>query len=744
MASPGTKASKNPSGARLSCQGTRRAIVASDADISPREASPAAGDRGLTALMNPSAVAIVGASGDPTRIGGRAFKYYREFGFRGALYPVNSASPEVQGCKAYESLSAIPGGIDLAVIALPAPLVAGCLAEAAGKGAGAAIIFSSGFAETGVEGRQAQARLVALAKAKGMRLLGPNCLGMFDAETGHCPTFTSFLETGPALPGKLAFLTQSGAYGAHLLTLARRRGVGVRLWVSTGNEADIGLAECLDHAVEHPEIDAIVVYAESIRDGGHFLAALDRARAMGKPIAMIKVGRSRAGAAAAAAHTASFTGADDVFDAALRQYGVARAETTEDLLDLAYVMHRGHWPKGNRLGIFTVSGGAGVLMADAAERHGFDLPPLPAAAQAKLEALVPFGAARNPVDVTAQVSNDMDLLRAGLEVMLEHGGYDLVAAFLMSWPGSPSMGPRLRAALQATAARFPDRLVVLCAVAPPEILDAYERAGFLVFEDPSRLIAAMAAARDLVRRSGAGRRATGSLPGALAIPASAPDEVVAKRLLGSAGLAAPAEWLVTSAAEASYAAAAAGGPVALKIVSPDIPHKTDVGGVALELTTPKEAAAAHDAILRQVRSARPDARISGVLVTPMVEGVAELILGARMDPTFGPVVMVGFGGVLTEVVRDAALHIGPVDEAGALAMLRSLKAYPLLDGARGRPKADIEAAAVAIARFSLYAAANAGRFETIEINPLLVLPAGGGVLMLDAAIMPPSGAEPGR
>jgi acetate---CoA ligase (ADP-forming) len=692
----------------------------------------------IRCLLAPRSVAIVGASADPGRIGGRPVRYYREGGFTGRLYPINPNRTEIQGYPAFPSLDAVPDAIEFALLAIPAQQVPLALEQCARKGAKAAVVFSAGFAEIGAAGAALQAELAATAARHGIRVLGPNCLGLFNLRARHFPTFTSLLETERPLPGKVGLVTQSGAYGSHLLKLAAARRIGINTWVSTGNEADIDVAEIIEALAADPETGVIACYLEGVHSAPSFMRALAAAHAARKPVIVMKVGRSAVGAAAAASHTASLAGSDAVFDAALRGYGVERVETTEQMLDLAYAMSRTALPRGNRLGIVTISGGAGVMMADAAEREGLAVPPMPEPVQQRLLASNPLGTPRNPVDITAQAFNDFGLVRDHIAALLEDGGYDCAAAFFTMWPSSSTIGPKLQAALREGTKARGDRPFVLVIIAPPDILASYEAEGFLVFEDPSRAIATLGAMARLAARYAAPPRGTPpALPAAAEpVPPTAIGEAEAKRLLGAAGIPLLPERLVRSAAEAAAAFGALGGPVAMKIVSPDIAHKTEVGGVVLDVASAEQATAAYGEILAAVAAKAPGARIDGVLVAPMARDGVELIVGARNDPVFGPVVMVGIGGIFVEVLRDVALRIGAIDAAEAHRMLGELKGQALLAGARGRAAADLDAAAQAIAALSVYALANTGRFESIEINPLLVRAAGRGAVALDALIVP--------
>jgi acyl-CoA synthetase (NDP forming) len=690
----------------------------------------------LAPLLAPRSVAIFGASNDPDRISGRPLRYYKEAGYRGALYPINPNRAIVQGIRAYPDLASVPGPVEFALIAVPVPHAIAALEAAIAKGVRAAVVFTAGFAETGAAGRALQDRLAAIARAGGIRLCGPNCLGLFNLRVGHTATFGSYLEAGPQRPGPLGMVTQSGAFGTHLLALARRRGIGVGIWISTGNEADIQVADGISFLADDPETQAIACYMEAIKDRDRFAAAVARARENGKPVIAIKVGGSAIGAAAAVSHTASLAGSDALYDAAFRQWGVERARTPEDLVEIAYACTRGRLPRSRRLAVMTISGGAGVLMADAAERFGVDLAPLSPAAQAEVTGWVPFAAARNPVDLTAQPINEPILLDKAFDLLLGREGFPAVVAYLLALAASPKLGETVYNLVAGAARRYADRYIALAVIAGEEIRRRYEEAGVAVFEDPWRAVEAVAAAMRCAERLFEPPAPPPPVPGNLPpLPRRRIDEYEAKRILAMAGIPTPEERLVRSAQEAEAAAAALGERLVLKIVSPDIAHKTEIGGVVLDIPR-AQAAEAYERLMTTVAARAPRARRDGVLVSPMLTDGIETILGVQNDPVFGPVVMFGLGGVFVEVLRDVTFRIAPFGVAEARRMIGEIRGAALLEGVRGRPAGDLDALAAALSRLSVFAAAQAGHFTSIEINPLLVRPKGLGVAALDALILP--------
>jgi len=692
----------------------------------------------LTPLFRPRSVAIVGASDDVVRISGRPLRYLRESGFAGALLPVNPKRDKVQGLPAFPSITALPEAPDVALLAIPASHIPGAVAECAAHGVKSAVIFSSGFAETGAEGRRMQDEIRDTARAAGMRILGPNCLGVFNSEIGFYGTFASALDLGLPEAGGVAIASQSGAYSAHIAYLAQQRGLGVRYCVSTGNEADIEVGETLLWLARDPSVRVIMAYAEGLRESAAFIEALRTAHERRVPIVFMKVGRSEAGAAAIDSHTAALAGSDAVYDGLFRQYGVHRALTTDEQIDVAYACARGLYPRGRRLGIVTVSGGVGIQACDAAQRSGLEVPAMPETAQRELKALLPYAAVGNPVDVTAQALVDMTVLTRSLDTMLAECDYDALLGVFLTVPASRPFAAPLREAIAAGAREHRDRLIVMCMVADPDIVRSYEAMGFLVFEDSYRAVAAIAALADLQACFERGIAPPGTRTHAGATIGPEPlSEHDAKRVVEQAGIPCLPERLAHSAEDAERAAQGLGYPVALKIVSPDILHKTEIGGVLLDVADAAAVRAGYETLHRRAREAMPNARLDGVLVAPMApRGGVETILGARRDPTFGPVVMFGLGGIFVELLRDVAVRLAPVDLAEAHRMIREVKGHDLLGGVRGGPPCDVQALARALVQLSELAAAHADDVESIEVNPFLVLPGRAGAVALDAAIVP--------
>jgi acetate---CoA ligase (ADP-forming) len=689
---------------------------------------------GLECLLNPRSVAVVGASDDPLRIGGRPIAYMLSQGFGGRILPVNPGRAAVQGLPAYASVGALPEVPEVAIVAVAAKSAVDVVSDLAERGTAAAIVFSAGFAEAGPEGDAIQQRMVTAARLHGMRLLGPNSLGLVNPRNGFYGSFVSSVELGMPRPGRVAVISQSGAYGGHILAAATAGGIGLSACVMTGNESDITLGDIVRMMVNDADTDVIALYSEGIREAEGLVATLEAARLVRKPVVMMKVGRSAVGSAAAQSHTASIAGNDVVTDAVLTELGVVRAGTTEQLLDIARLATRRIYPVNNALGVITVSGGAGVIISDAAEDLGLPLPEMPADAQAHLKELLPFASPRNPVDVTAQFLNDLSLVGRFTETMVTQGGYPSVLGFFTYTCGAPSVAQRLREQLKPVRERHPDRLFVLSVQASPEQVRGYEDDGFCVFEDPSRAVVAIEAMGRFGRAFARAPLQTAPVVAAPALPNRTPSEADAKQLLAAAGIPSAPERACATAEAAAAAAREIGFPVVMKILSPDILHKSEIGGVLLDVAD--EAAVRHGfaTLVERAGNAMPQARIEGVLVARQLSGGVECILGIHRDPVFGPVAMFGLGGIFVEVMKDVVFHRCPFGDDVAERMIRSIKGAPLLLGARGRAPADIAALARMLSHLSAFAVAAGPRLQSIDLNPVFAMPQGEGAYAVDAVM----------
>lgn len=686
----------------------------------------------LDRFFHARSLAIVGASSDPDKLGGRPLRQCLELGFPGALLPVNPSSPTIQGVPAFASVEDLPDGIDCALIALPAKGVAGALEACARKGVPLAIVLSSGFAEHSEAGREAQERIFAKARAAGMRLVGPNSMGGISFERRISATFTSIGDhegrTWPPL-GAISIASQSGFIGSHLMGLLRDRGLGVAKWMATGNQADIDLADCIEHYARDEITRTIIVYLEGAGRPDALRAAFDLARSKGKPIIALKAGRTDLGARAVASHTASLIGGAQAYEAVFRRHGVHEARSLDEVVDLAAALDTGKTPKGGRLGVGTVSGGLGILLADAAAQNGFELPEMDAERQRTLREIHPLATTHNPVDV-----GSLGPFPAAAERLLDEG-YDALVFAIGHFGLLGAEMESFHDRLAALRAKHPETFVALVGCFTETWRRRFQQLELFVCEDPARAVAAMAAVRRI--RGDLARDTRSAPPDVPAVDpetiAASGDERGARVLLRAIGVPVVADELARDARQAVEAARRIGGPLAMKVVSPDILHKSDIGGVLLDVSGDAAVTEGFETIMKRAREACPQARLEGVMLSPMAPKGVETIVGVTRDPVFGPIVMFGLGGVFVEIFRDTVVNVAPFGKAEAMEMIRSIASFPLLAGARGRPAADLEALADVLARISVFADRHADEIESMEINPLLATPS--GALALDALIV---------
>jgi len=687
----------------------------------------------LQCLLSPTSIAIIGASNNFNKLNGRVMKFLLEKGYRGDIYPVNPKYNEIGGRRCYASVVDIEGETDLVVISVPANAVAQQLDLAGQTGARAAIVFSSGFGEMGEDGRALENEIVAIAKRHNMRLCGPNTLGVINAFEGVYATFTQY-GMGETLPGPVGFVTQSGAFGTAIAALARRRGTGLGYFVNTGNESDVTFADCLGYVLKDPRISTLAGYIEGITDGPGFIRAAQQAQQMGKPLVVTKVGRTAAGARAASSHTGALAGEDVVFNGIVRQFGIIRARNEEHMLDIVDMMTKTAVPKGRGVGIITQSGGAGVLMSDRAEEVGLNVPQLAPATVKRLREVLPaFGAAGNPVDVTAQFIADPSMLKDSVKAVLDDPQVHIAAIWLQLMDGFvDTLTETFRQIRDETDKPF----VVAWVAAPEDGLKALRDLGICALRGAEPVIDAIAAMIDWGEaRDAAIADTTPIAPVDLPAPVAGPavPTIAAAAMLDAMGVSLARLALATTADEAVVAVTRLGWPVALKIESPDILHKTDVGGVEIAIKDADALRAAFDRIMTRAKDAAPHARISGLIVQKMGVGTVEMVLGLRHDPVFGPVVMVGLGGVFIEVQKDVVFHRAPVSEAAAGRMLDQLRGRVMLDGVRGAAPVDRAALCRTIAAVSRFGAASANWLEELDLNPVLAGP--DGVVAVDCLMI---------
>ena len=681
----------------------------------------------IQALLHPQSIAVIGASSDFNKINGRTLKALVDKQYAGRILPVNPKYQTLLDLPCYPDVASIPGTIDLAVVAVPAKHVPDTLRELGKKGVKAAVVFSSGFSEVGGDGIRLEAELKKAIQDSGVRILGPNCLGLVNVAENVMATFSQF-SLGPTPDGPAAFVTQSGALGTATAGTARKRGLNFGYFVNTGNELDVQFVDIMRAIIAEDRIKVGAGYIEGLKNGPGLLEVAEDALQRAKPLVLTKVGRTKAGAKAIASHTGSLAGEDAVFDGVIRQRGIIRARSDEQLLDFVDIFSQCGLPDGKGIGFITRSGGAGALMADRAEELGLDVATLSVETTEALRKVVPaFGSTSNPVDITAQGLVNPALMRDSLKILLSDPKVDIAVL----WLSFTDKYAEVTAQSFIEAKAQTSKPFIVCWMGMPDIAAKLMREGgvpFLRSAEP-----AVDAAAALVRYAEARRnwlsdapaRAALQLPKpALPAATGAVSSIEGQTLLQSFGVPTAAAKLATTADEAVAAAKALGYPVVLKIESPDILHKTEAKGVALNLADDAAVRSAFIALIANAKQYKADARIAGVLVQAMAKGDVELVIGLKRDPTFGPVVMVGLGGVLIEVFKDVVFRAAPVTEAEALRMLDALKSKVILDGVRGKPPVNKTALARMISAVSCFGAAAGPRLAELDLNPVLAGPQG--------------------
>lgn len=691
----------------------------------------------LRPMFDPSSVAIIGASSNPNKPSGQPLVALLKNGYKGQIYPVNPRYTAVQGIPCYPSVTEIPGTVDLAIIAVPARQVLDQMRACAEKKVPAVIIFTSGFAETGGEGARMQRKLTDLARQHGIRVCGPNCMGIFGARNSLMANFS--IDTLPdrvIVQDFLGFISQSGGFGSAVYEIIRDRGIGFSYFISTGNEADVDFSEYIAFLVEDEHTRVIGGYLEGVKDGAKFIEAVDMANRAGKPVLLIKTGRHEAAARAAASHTGSLVGSDKVYQALFRQKGILRMESIEEMKVALSVLASGKLPAGNRVCIVATSGGSGVMMADKCAEYGLELAELSEETRRKLSLVLPeFASTSNPVDITGQVVANPLLLKEALEIILGDPNYDIMILCYWALHGRNELYLNQLAEMCLRSNK-----VIMNLIWGPEqpaieavnslndmLVPAAREADFAVralsslawyvkrqqeLRQPSPEVPIPAGAREKVQDLLSGLE-----------PGSSLGEYRTKQILRCYGIPCTGEILVQDEAQAVQAAAELGYPVALKIESPDILHKTEAGGVKLNLTSADDVRRAFREVISSARQYRPSARLSGVLVQQMLPPGTELIAGIGQDPVFGSTVLCGLGGIFVEALRDVSIRLLPLTFNEALAMIDELKAQRVLNGIRGNHPVDRHQLAQILVRL----AALASDFPSIaelDINPLIATPRG--------------------
>ncbi len=699
----------------------------------------------LERFFTPRAIAVIGASRDAQTISGQPLKHLQSHGYRGQLYPVNPRYREVGGLECYPSLTAVPETPDLALVLVNASRVPEILRECGLKGVPYVIVFSSGFSEIGADGERLQRELVDIAREFDIGVIGPNCQGMINIADRVYAGFGSIFNSDYE-PGAVSMVSQSGGFGYSVMNLSSKEGgLGFRQMITTGNEIGVSTLDFIDYFIRDPETEVIAAYVEGLKDARRLIDVGAKAMAAGKPILMWKVGNTEHGQRAAASHTANLGGSMALYRAAFRQTGIIQIEDIQDLVDYGRAFRSGRLPAGGRLAIITISGGAGILMTDECIAGGMTLAELAPSTLEKLRDIVPsFGSLLNPVDVTASVFNETTLMQRALQVIVEDPNVDCLALISASLQGelAHSIARGIAEVMKGT-----DKPLFLCwSARDVQAKDCYavlDAARLPHYKSPvrcARALVALTAYAQAKRRIAAHREdavLTLDRPGArrtLACAARDLSEFESKRILAQYGIPVTREALVRSVGEAFAAAERIGYPVALKVQSADIAHKTEARAVRLGIADATALTAAYDEVLANARAHSHDATIDGVLVQEMIGGGVEVILGVTNDNLFGPAIMFGVGGIFAEVLEDVTFRLAPVTAASAREMIAEIKGYPLLTGARGKPPADVDALADAIVGLSALAIDLQDSLAELDINPLFVMERGRGVIAADALI----------
>jgi len=681
---------------------------------------------GLRAALDPASIAIIGASDNPHKVGGRPILYMKRYGYRGAIYPINPARAEVQGLKAYPDLASLPQAPELAIVAVSGEEAVGAVAACAARGVKVCVVMSSGFGEIGAAGRALQERMLAAARDAGMRLVGPNCQGLANFATGAVANFSTVFNEMEGRDGPVAIVSQSGACSQAIYALARARGLDVRHVHATGNEADVTVADLAAEIVAEEGVRLVLLYLEAIADPERLAAAAEAARARDLPIVAVKAGRTESGRRAASSHTGALASEDRVVDAFFERHAIWRVDDPYALVAAGRLYLEGWRPRGKRFVALSNSGASCVMAADAADEFGLPLADFPPAAREQLAAVLPaFATAANPLDVTGALLSNSLLFANALPVLAAEVESDLMLVALpVAGAGYDVAG---FARDFAAYARNTGRAVALAA--PQEAVRAeFEKAGLPAFV---REREAMLALKQLAEHSALMRRthrASGPSK-ASELPKTKSkflDEAQSLALLAAAGLPVVEHRLCRSEDEARAAFAALGPKVVVKACSASVPHKTELGLVRVGLNSEEE-------VIRAFRDFKPKIPAAdGVLVARHAAGRRELALGARIDSSFGPVVLVGDGGIYLEALKDFRLLLPPFSEREALDALAQLRIAPLLAGARGQPALDIGAFATMAVRLGDAMLGWNGGVASFDVNPVMVFGEGGGALAVDA------------
>ena len=700
----------------------------------------------VTRLLTPRSVAVIGATEDLGKFGGRLMKVLTMHGFAGTIYPINRSRDAIFGLKAYPSVLDTPEAPDMVIMAVPQAVVKTAVQECADAGVKVAIILTSRFADAGAEGAAAEAEIVGIARQAGMRIIGPNCLGLISPVQRLALCASPALATETLPTGRIGMVSQSGALMTTMFDRAAARGIGFSHCFSIGNQSDMDMADFIDFLAADPDTDVICTYIEGLSDARRFLDAVSRARVVGKTVLCVKAGRTKAGAAAAFSHTASLAGSHEAFVAACQRAGIVLMDDTDAMVLLAAILSHQNAEVDDTVTVLTTSGGGGAIAADRVSDASLNMTVISSDMAAGLESFYEADAARsNPVDMGISRSGDWEqTARDSAQLLLSTPRTGFLLATLTTSPDITRIAHGVVEGAERAAAsgvRQPFLIVLQPgAVADPARQMLRNRQIFFTdsLDEAIRAISAWSAMRTLAsatalmpeRPQGIDQAAVDAigLRGQV-------DEARAKKVLAAYGVPVNRGELAGDAASATAAARMMQGPFVVKVVSPDIVHKSDVGGVALSLQTPEAVGEAVETMRQRLAQVVPEARIEGFLVQEMFKGEAEILIGARYDAQFGPQVMVGAGGILVELLRDVQTAAAPIDQTMARQMIGRLQVAKLLNGYRGNDPLDVAALADALSRISWLVHDMGERIAELDVNPVLVGREGRGCRAVDARIL---------
>lgn len=692
-------------------------------------------------VLTARSVAVIGASGRPGTLSWRPLHLLRRYGFGGQLFAVNPARTEIDGVRCFSSVAHVGEPIDVAMITLSAAKSVQAVRECAAAKVGAVVLPAQGFGELGEAGRAAEREMLSAAGAAGMRIVGPNTDGLGDLATGTLLSIQPLFDEG-LRAGDVAVITQSGASAGSLIARLAAEGIGCGLYASAGNEIDLGLCDYLSVAVQDPRVRMVLSFVEAIRRPEDFTAVARMAAELGKPIVLIKVGRTQQAAQRAAAHTGALAGADRIYDAVFRSLGVIRVGELSELVAVAKFYLSCGAPGSAAVGIMSVSGGQAGAMADCAAGAGLSVPPIGAAARERLTELLPFGTALNPCDLTGDVATRADLATLVYQAFDADPAIDTVVYVRKALTG----GAGARAAQALAAAAGPSSGTPLAVYAmdghiEPAEGEHYQANGIPAFGSAAELFTAVRVlAQYRARRAAAAEPAVpaargADLPAGAASTGGVLDPAATRALLAEYGIAVPPGDVATEAEAAVRLAESIGYPVVMKLATPQIAHKTEVGGVVLGVAGPDEVRTAFGELLSRARQTLGSGETVPILVEEQVRDAVEMIAGVVIDAQFGPFVMLGMGGVLAELLADVVLRPAPVSPEDVLDMVGELRGRAVLGGFRGAPARDVAALAALVSALSRLGAAHRDALAEFDLNPIMVRPAGLGAVAADALIV---------